>query len=31
MAKIHNRMLVMLPPGARDRSLDPTIDEAEKR
>jgi putative SOS response-associated peptidase YedK len=29
MATIHNRMPVILPPGARDRWLDPTADEAE--
>jgi putative SOS response-associated peptidase YedK len=31
MAKIHNRMPVILPAGARDRWLDPTADEAELR
>jgi putative SOS response-associated peptidase YedK len=31
MATIHNRMPVILPPGARDRWLDPTAGEAELR
>ncbi len=31
MATIHNRMPVILPPGARDRWLDPTADETELR
>jgi putative SOS response-associated peptidase YedK len=31
MAKIHDRMPVILPPGARDRWLDPTASEAELR
>jgi putative SOS response-associated peptidase YedK len=31
MAKIHDRMPVILPPGARDRWLDPTATEAELR
>jgi putative SOS response-associated peptidase YedK len=31
MAKIHNRMPVILPAGARDRWLDPTSGEAELR
>ena len=29
MAKIHDRMPVILPPGGRDRRLDPTAGEAE--
>jgi putative SOS response-associated peptidase YedK len=29
MAKIHDRMPVILPPGARDRWLDPTASETE--
>jgi putative SOS response-associated peptidase YedK len=31
MAKIHNRMPVILPEGARDRWLDPAANEAELR
>jgi len=31
LAKIHDRMPVILPPGARDRWLDPTASEAELR
>ena len=31
MAKLHDRMPVILPPGARDRWLDPTASEAELR
>ncbi len=31
MATIHNRMPVILPPGARDRWLDPSAGEAELR
>jgi putative SOS response-associated peptidase YedK len=31
MATIHNRMPAILPPGARDRWLDPTAGEAELR
>jgi putative SOS response-associated peptidase YedK len=31
VAKIHNRMPVILPVGARDRWLDPTADESELR
>jgi putative SOS response-associated peptidase YedK len=31
MAKIHDRIPVILPPGARDRWLDPTVSEAELR
>ena len=31
MAKIHNRMPVILPAGPRDRWLDPAADEAELR
>jgi putative SOS response-associated peptidase YedK len=31
MAEIHDRMPVILPPGARDRWLDPTAVEAELR
>jgi putative SOS response-associated peptidase YedK len=31
MEKIHDRMPVILPPGARDRWLDPTASEAELR
>ncbi len=31
MATIHDRMPVILPPGARDRWLDPTASEAELR
>jgi putative SOS response-associated peptidase YedK len=31
MAKIHDRMPVILPPGARDLWLDPTASEAELR
>ena len=31
MAKIHNRMPVILPEGARDTWLDPTAGEAELR
>jgi len=31
MANLHDRMPVILPPGARDRWLDPTASEAELR
>ena len=31
MAKIDDRMPVILPPGARERWLDPTMSEAELR
>jgi putative SOS response-associated peptidase YedK len=31
MAKIHDRMPVILPAGVRDRWLDPTADDAELR
>ena len=31
MATIHDRMPMILPPGARDRWLDPTASEAELR
>jgi putative SOS response-associated peptidase YedK len=31
MAKIHDRMPVILPPGARDRWLDPSASEIELR
>jgi putative SOS response-associated peptidase YedK len=31
MAKIHDRMPVILPEGARDRWLDPTASETELR